>query len=78
MSVVTIMSLQFGALLAGSLITERIFSWPGIGRLTVQAIQTRDYQLVQGCVLVIAVSYILVNFLTDLLYKLIDPRVSYD
>ena len=78
MSVITIMSLQFGALLAGSLITETVFSWPGIGRLTVQAIQTRDYPLVQGCILVIAVSYILVNFLTDILYKLVDPRVSYD
>ena len=76
-SVVTIMSLQFGSLLAGSLITETIFSWPGIGRLTVQAIQTRDYPLVQGCVLVIAMSYILVNFITDLVYKLVDPRVSY-
>lgn len=76
-SVVTVMSLQFGSLLAGSLITETIFSWPGIGRLTVQAIQTRDYPLVQGCVLVIAVSYVLVNFATDLLYKLIDPRVTY-
>ena len=78
MSVITIMSLQFGALLAGSLITETIFSWPGIGRLTVQAIQTRDYPLVQGCVLIIAVSYLLVNFATDLLYKLADPRVSYE
>ena len=77
-SVVTIMSLQFGAVLAGSLITETIFSWPGIGRLTVQAIQTRDYPLVQGCVLVIAVSYLLVNFFTDLVYKLVDPRVSYE
>ena len=77
-SVVTIMSLQFGALLAGSLITETIFSWPGVGRLTVQAIQTRDYPLVQGCVLVIAVAYLLVNFVTDLVYKLIDPRVSYE
>jgi len=63
--------------LAGSLITETIFSWPGLGRLTVQAIQTRDYPLVQGCVLVIAVSYILVNFITDLIYKLVDPRVTY-
>ena len=77
LSVVTIMSLQFGALLAGSLITETVFSWPGIGRLTVQAIQTRDYPLVQGCVLVIAVAYVLVNFFTDILYKWIDPRVSY-
>ena len=78
MSTITITSLQFGALLAGSLITETIFSWPGIGRLTVQAIQTRDYPLVQGCVLVIAVAYLLVNFATDLLYKLADPRVSYE
>jgi peptide/nickel transport system permease protein len=77
LSVITIMSLQFGGLLAGSLITETIFSWPGIGRLTVQAIQTRDYPLVQGCVLVIATSYVLVNFITDLLYKTVDPRISY-
>jgi peptide/nickel transport system permease protein len=77
LAVVTIMSLQFGGLLAGSLITETIFSWPGIGRLTVQAIQTRDYPLVQGCVLVIATSYVLINFVTDLLYKLVDPRVTY-
>jgi len=77
LSVLTIMSLQFGGLLAGSLITETIFSWPGIGRLTVQAIQTRDYPLVQGCVLVIAIFYVLINFATDLLYRLIDPRVTY-
>lgn len=77
LSVVTIMSLQFGGLLAGSVITETIFSWPGIGRLTVQAIQTRDYPLVQGCVLVIAASYVLINFLTDLLYRAVDPRVRY-
>ena len=78
LSVVTIMSLQFGAMLAGSLITETIFSWPGIGRLTVQAIQTRDYPLVQGCVLVIAVAYLLVNFLTDIVYRWVDPRITYD
>jgi peptide/nickel transport system permease protein len=77
LSVVTVMSLQFGSLLTGSLITETIFSWPGIGRLTVQAIQTRDYPLVQGCVLVIATSYVMVNFLTDILYKLVDPRITY-
>jgi peptide/nickel transport system permease protein len=78
LSVITIMGLQFGGLLAGSLITETIFSWPGLGRLTIQAIHTRDYPLVQGCVLVIAASYVLVNFCTDLFYKLIDPRISYD
>jgi peptide/nickel transport system permease protein len=77
LSVITVMSLQFGSLLAGSLITETIFSWPGIGRLTVQAIQTRDYPLVQGCVLVIATSYVLINFFTDLFYRLADPRITY-
>jgi peptide/nickel transport system permease protein len=77
LSAITIMSLQFGSLLSGSIITETIFSWPGIGRLTVQAIQTRDYPLVQGCVLIIAVGYLLVNFLTDILYHLVDPRIVY-
>jgi peptide/nickel transport system permease protein len=77
LSVITIMSLQFGSLLAGSIITETVFSWPGIGRLTVQAIQTRDYPLVQGCVLVIAISYILVNLITDIFYHLVDPRITY-
>jgi peptide/nickel transport system permease protein len=76
-SVITIMGLQFGGLLAGSIITETIFAWPGVGRLTVQAIQTRDYPLVQGCVLVISTSYLLVNFLTDIFYQLVDPRISY-
>ena len=77
LSVITIMSLQFGSLLAGSIITETVFSWPGIGRLTVQAIQSRDYPLVQGCVLVIATSYLLVNLLTDFFYQLADPRITY-
>ena len=77
LSVITIVGLQFGALLAGSIITETIFAWPGIGRLTIQAIQTRDYPLVQGCVLVISTTYLVVNFLTDILYHLTDPRVSY-
>jgi len=76
--VITITGLQFGALLSGSIITETIFSWPGIGRLTIQAIQTRDYPVVQGCVLVIALSYVLVNFLTDLLYGYVDPRIRYE
>ena len=76
--VITVMSLQFGSLLAGAVITETIFSWPGIGRLTVQAIQTRDYPLVQGCVLTIALSYIFVNFLADIFYRLADPRITYD
>ncbi len=73
--IVTIIGLQFGALLSGSIITEMIFSWPGIGRLTIQAIITRDYPLVQGCVLFIALCYVMVNLLTDLLYVFIDPRI---
>jgi ABC-type dipeptide/oligopeptide/nickel transport system permease component len=73
--IVTILGLQFGTLLAGTIVTETIFSWPGIGRLAVQAISARDYPLLQGCILVIAVSYIAVNLLTDLLYAVIDPRV---
>jgi peptide/nickel transport system permease protein len=75
--VVTIVGLQIGGLLAGSIITETIFAWPGIGRLAIQAINARDYPLVQGCVLVIALGYVLVNFLTDLLYGFIDPRIHY-
>jgi ABC-type dipeptide/oligopeptide/nickel transport system permease component len=73
--IITILGLQFGTLLAGTIVTETIFSWPGIGRLTVQAISSRDYPLLQGCILVISVSYVLVNLLTDLLYSFIDPRV---
>jgi len=73
--IITILGLQFGTLLAGTIVTENIFSWPGIGRLTVQAISSRDYPLLQGCILVIAVSYVVVNLLTDLLYSFIDPRV---
>jgi peptide/nickel transport system permease protein len=73
--VITIIGLQFGTLLAGTIVTESIFAWPGVGRLTVQAIQARDYPLLQGCILVISFSYVLVNLLTDLLYGLVDPRV---
>ncbi len=72
--VVTVLGLQAGALLAGTIITETIFAWPGIGRLTLLAIQTRDYPLVQGCVLAIALSYVTINLGTDLLYAVIDPR----
>jgi len=73
--IITILGLQFGTLLAGAIVTETIFSWPGIGRLTVQAISSRDYPLLQGCILVIAFSYVMVNLLTDVFYALIDPRV---
>ena len=77
LSLITIVGLQFGSLLAGSLITETIFSWPGIGRLTMQAIAMRDYPLVQGCVLAISLSYVFVNFITDLIYQWVDPRIMY-
>lgn len=73
--ILTILGLQFGTLLAGTIVTETIFSWPGIGRLAVQAIGARDYPLLQGCILLIAVSYVLVNLLTDFIYVLVDPRV---
>ena len=73
--IITILGLQFGTLLAGTIVTETIFSWPGIGRLTVQAISARDYPLLQGCILVISVSYVLVNLLTDAIYSVVDPRV---
>ncbi len=71
--VITIVGLQFGSLLAGTIVTESIFSWPGIGRLAVQAISARDYPLLQGCILVIAVSYVGVNLLTDLVYAVVIP-----
>jgi ABC-type dipeptide/oligopeptide/nickel transport system permease component len=73
--ILTIIGLQFGTLLAGTIVTETIFSWPGIGRLSVQAIEARDYPLLQGCILLIAVSYVLVNLLTDVVYAFVDPRV---
>jgi ABC-type dipeptide/oligopeptide/nickel transport system permease component len=76
--ILTILGLQFGTLLAGTIVTETIFSWPGVGRLAVQAIQSRDYPLLQGCILLIAVSYVLVNLLTDMVYALVDPRVRFE
>jgi peptide/nickel transport system permease protein len=73
--VLTVVGLQFGALLAGAMVTETIFSWPGIGRLTLQAINSRDYPLAQGCFLTISITYVLVNLLTDVLYSQVDPRI---
>jgi peptide/nickel transport system permease protein len=73
--VLTVIGLQFGALLAGAIVTETIFSWPGIGRLTVQAISNRDYYLVQGCILAIGLTYIAVNLFTDFLYSFANPRI---
>jgi ABC-type dipeptide/oligopeptide/nickel transport system permease component len=76
--VITVLGLQAGLLLGGAMITEIIFSWPGLGRLTYQAISARDYPLAQGCFLTIALTYILINLATDVLYSVVDPRIRYD
>jgi ABC-type dipeptide/oligopeptide/nickel transport system permease component len=76
--IVTLIGLQFGAVLTGAVITETIFAWPGIGRLLIQSIGFRDYPIVQGCILLIAVTYVAMNLLTDLLYGLVDPRIRYE
>jgi len=73
--VITLMGLQLGTLLGGAVITETVFSWPGLGSLLVESIQKRDYPVVQGCVLVISLAYVVVNTLTDLLYAAVDPRI---
>ncbi len=74
--VLTIFGLQFGGLLTGAVITETIFSWPGIGRLLIQAIFSRDYPLVQGCILAFAFLYAIVNLVVDVLYAVLDPRIG--
>ena len=76
--VVTVLGLQFGVLLAGAIITERVFSWPGVGSLLVDSISERDYKLTQGCILVIATTYVLVNMATDIMYRFLDPRIKVD
>ena len=74
--IITIVGLQMGSLLAGTVITETIFSWDGIGRMLVESIEKRDYPVTQACVLVVALSYVLVNLITDVLYQIADPRVK--
>ena len=76
--VVTIIGLQFGAVLTGTIITETIFGWPGVGRLLITAINTRDYPLVQGCILFIAGTYVAMNLITDLTYGFLDPRIRFE
>lgn len=73
--VITVVGLQLGTLLGGAVITETVFAWPGIGQLTVEAIQRRDYPVLQGCILVISLAYVVINTLTDLAYGVLDPRV---
>jgi ABC-type dipeptide/oligopeptide/nickel transport system permease component len=75
--VTTIVGLQFGALLGGAFIIENIFGWPGVGRLAVQAIFNRDFPVVQGTVLLVAVAYLLSNLVVDVLYAWLDPRIRY-
>jgi peptide/nickel transport system permease protein len=76
--IVTVLGLQFGAVLTGAVITETIFAWPGVGRLLIQSISFRDYPLVQGCILLIAATYVAMNLLTDVVYGLLDPRIRYE
>ena len=76
--VVTVIGLQFGSVLTGAVITETIFAWPGVGRLLVLSISARDYPAVQGCILLIAVTYVSMNLLIDLLYGFLDPRIRYE
>jgi ABC-type dipeptide/oligopeptide/nickel transport system permease component len=76
--IVTIVALQFGAVLTGAVITETIFAWPGIGRLLIQSIGFRDYPVVQGCILLIAATYVTVNLVTDLAYGWLDPRIRFE
>jgi peptide/nickel transport system permease protein len=78
MIIIVVLGLQFGAVLTGTIITETIFAWPGVGRLLIQAINFRDYPLVQGCILFIAVTYVAMNLLTDLAYGFLDPRIRYE
>jgi len=75
--IITVLGLQLGTLLGGAVITEIIFAWPGIGQLTIDAIHRRDYPVVQACILLISLSYVLVNTLTDIMYAWLDPRVRY-
>lgn len=75
--IITIVGLQMGSLLAGTVITETIFSWDGIGKLLVESIEKRDYPVTQACVLIVALSYVMVNLVTDILYRLADPRVRH-
>ena len=72
---ITIIGMQFGSLLSGAIITETLFSWNGLGLLLVNSIQMRDYPITQACIFVIAISYVLVNLCTEILYKIVDPRM---
>ena len=74
---VTVLGIQFGAFLGGSVVTESIFDWPGLGRLMLQSIHTRDYPVLQGTILVVVFGFVIVNLLIDLLYSFLDPKIRY-
>ena len=76
--VVTVTGLQFGILLGGALVTETIFSWPGVGLLAIQAVTNRDFPLLRAIVLVMALSFVSINLITDVLYAYLDPRIHYE
>ena len=76
--VITVMGLEIGRIFAGSVVIETLFGVPGMGRLMVQAVFQRDFPVVQGCVLVMATAVLLINFVTDILYAVLDPRIRYD
>jgi ABC-type dipeptide/oligopeptide/nickel transport system permease component len=73
--IVTILSLQFGALLSGTIVTERIFDWPGLGSLILEALQNRDYPVINGCILLFCATYLIINIITDIIYNFVDPRL---
>ena len=75
---VTIVGLMMATFIGGTVVTESVFTYPGLGRLLIQAIGTRDYPLIQGCILFILVVFVLINLLVDVLYAYIDPRINYD
>jgi peptide/nickel transport system permease protein len=75
---VTVIALSLPGLVAGAVVTETIFAWPGVGRLAITAILQRDYPVVQGCVLLVAVVFVLINLLVDVLYGWLDPRIRYE
>ena len=76
--VITVLGLQFGFMLSGAIIVETVFVWPGVGRLAIDAIVARDFPLVQGISLLVAVGFVFINLLVDILYTFVDPRIKYD
>ena len=78
MPIVTVLGLQFGAILTGAIIVEKVFARPGLGTLLLDGIEQRNYMIVHGAVIFIAISYVIVNFITDVIYSLVDPRIRFD